>query len=140
MTCQPLLSKTKKSSTLKLRTWIWRPPLWTLPLQGACCPVGYHKRWLERDIFKQGFEETFESEVGAQHAQWLKMAKAAVRREAVVSILCALMQITAMLSRHFGLKHKIKVTFGDSGVFLCAISYTSTLGRTRSNQREPRGT
>ena len=26
-----------------------------------CCPIGYHKKWIEGDIFEQGFAEVFES-------------------------------------------------------------------------------
>ena len=34
-----------------------------------CCPIGYHKKWVEGDIFEQGFEETFESEFGVERGQ-----------------------------------------------------------------------
>ena len=27
-----------------------------------CCPIDYHKTWVEGDTLEQGFEETFESE------------------------------------------------------------------------------
>jgi hypothetical protein len=37
-------------------------------LQG-CCPVGYHKKWIEGGIFEQDFNETFGADFGAQRAQ-----------------------------------------------------------------------
>ena len=56
-----------------------------------CCRVGYHKKWVERDIFEQDFEETFGSEVGVEHGQWLRAVKTAFTRETTVSRPCDMM-------------------------------------------------
>ena len=70
-----------------------------------CCPIGYHKKWVEGDIFEQGFEETFESEFGVERGQWLRVVKAAFAWETTMSRLCTTMQGADVLSRHVGPKY-----------------------------------
>ena len=69
-----------------------------------CCPISYHKKWVEGDIFEQGFEETFGSEFGVEHGQWLRAVKTAFTWETAMSRLCAVMQVADVLSQHFGPK------------------------------------
>jgi hypothetical protein len=67
-----------------------------------CCHVGYHTKWVEGDIFEQGFKETFEPEFRLERAHWLRSVKAVVTWEITVSKLCAWMDVVDMLRCHFG--------------------------------------
>jgi hypothetical protein len=98
-----------------------------------CCPIGYHKKWVEGDIFEQGFEETFESEFGVERGQWLKAVKTAFTRETTVSRLCASMQVADVLSQHFGPKYassKVKMTGPD--VLMHSINRTSNQAKSEA--------
>jgi hypothetical protein len=64
-----------------------------------CCPINYHKKWVEGDIFEQGFEETSKSEFGLERGQWLRAMKAAFTRETTMSRLCASMEVADVWSQ-----------------------------------------